>query len=905
MAVFITKDGQRVNVSDFELEQNPKLAENLTPAGTDSASQQILTGVETGAATVANLGSAASQFAGGVDAMGNPTETVAPVAPESLVPGAFTPEALQRRSDNPLAALAGTVAVEAPTLLIPGAGEGWAARLGIAAARGAASGAIAEAGQDALTGETFSAKHAAFYGLIGESLGALASAGLGRLVRMTGKAAPSALEVATLKASRADMADALGEPAESALKAAKMADAAPELIDQAVTDLGEHLTAIDAKLSKAEENAFSMASIKRNVSSNTVAQSENLMSRGIELEQVAKRLATDGLDVVPPPDPLPVTQMGTPLDYRPPTAAETQKEAADRVLGEIRRKLGSENIEAVNESQVGVRGRKGLGTRSSETQKAKIDAMSPESRLEFRSNLEDQAAQARRTPFHSTADDTAPSLYRRKVESSGSFADKLQAATDELLSKRTSADMYGTLRKLTAELHDAAPPNLPDYARAALGALDDSLADEPTWGNVAKLAAESRVNQAARGGFAADALADVSSRRAKIAELFKDGADRTQFNAYLDSAEAAAKTSVAKGLRKSVDAARAALATGDDASTSKLLRDTFSEKAPDLAGRLAGKVVRGVIKGGLGAVGLHGGLAGGMAGMALGEAVAPFFEQAAARFTTEGVAPVLRKLSQSAQTQVATAGRALSNGALRSSMSTIGSLGAPTMSAGIAGFMGSHDSIRSAYNEKIGVLQDIKRDPSLLVGELDDSIGALAATHPELHAEIVVKHFQALNYLQTKIPETVGVSLTSPSGVPPSSIAIRQFALYHSGATDPASVVTDVRNNRVRQEQLESLRTVWPEVYNDLKQSTLAGMASSRPTVQQRMRMDLLFDFGPALDAGLSWSLALVMDGETEGDARAQAARAGKGPRGRSTPATLAQQPQGLAALSNPQTEHV
>ena len=31
MAVFITKDGQRVNVSYFELEQNPKLAENLAP----------------------------------------------------------------------------------------------------------------------------------------------------------------------------------------------------------------------------------------------------------------------------------------------------------------------------------------------------------------------------------------------------------------------------------------------------------------------------------------------------------------------------------------------------------------------------------------------------------------------------------------------------------------------------------------------------------------------------------------------------------------------------------------------------------------------------------------------------------------------------------------------------------
>lgn len=904
MAVFRTAGGQTVEVSDFQLAQNPKLAEGLTPVTTSGASQEILTGVETGAATVANLGSAASQFAGDVDAMGNPTETVAPVAPEALVPGAFTPEALQRRADNPLSALAGTVAVEAPTLLIPGAGEGWAARLGIAAARGAASGAIAEAGQDAITGETFSAKHAAFYGLIGESLGALANAGIGRLVRMTGKVAPSALEVATLKASRADIADALGEPAESALKVQKMAEAAPELVDQAVTDLGEHLAAVDAKLTKAEEASFSAASIKRNVSSNTVAQSESLMSRGIELEQAAKRLISDGLDEAPKAE-LPTTQMGTPLDYRPPTAAETQKEAAARVLGEIRRKLGSENIDAVNEAQIGIRGRKGLGTRSSAKQVAAIDAMSPEARLEFRSNLEDQAAQARRTPFHARADDTAPSLYRRKVESSGSFADKMQAGVDELLSKRTGAEMYGALRRLTAELHDAAPPNLPDYARAALGSLDESLADEPTWGNVAKMAIDAKASSAARGGFSADVLSDAAARRGKIAALFEDGADRTQLNAYLDSAEAAAKGSVDKGLRKSVEGARAALSMGDDASTSALLRDTFAEKSPGLAKRVAKKVLHGVLSAGLGAIGLHGGIAGGVAGYALGEAAAPFVEQAAARFTTEGVAPVLRKLSQSATTQISTAGRALSNGPLRSSMSTIATLGASTMSAGIAGFMGSHDSLRSAYNEKISVLQDIQRDPSLLIGELDDSIGALAATHPELHAEIVAKHYQAIAFVQSKVPETVGVSISSPSGVPASNLAIRQLALYYSGATDPSSVVTDVRNNRVRQEQIEALKVVWPEVYADLKQSTLAGMASSKPTVQQRMRMDLLFDFGPALDAGLSWSLALVMDGERAGDAQAMAAKASSAPRGRSTPATLAKQPQGLAALSNPQTEHV
>lgn len=887
MAEFRTKDGKTVEVSDFQLAQNPKLAEGLTPVTTSGVSQGILTGVETGAATVANLGSAVSQFAGEVDAMGNPIDTVAPVAPESLVPGAFTPAALERRQANPGAALAGSIAVEAPTLLIPGGAEGWVGRLGLGLARGAASGAIAEAGSNAITGEQFSAKHAAFYGLVGESLGALANAGLGRLMRMTGKEAPSALEVAARRASKADVADALGETEGSALKATKMADNAPELTEQAATELHEHIEKIGARLEKAEASAFSDASVRRNVSSNATAQADNLLTRGVELEQAAKQLAQDVAERAPAAEAplLERSKIGTALDYRPPTAAETQKEAANRVLAEIRRDLGAETIDAVNESAVNIPGRKGLTSRSSVNQVKRIEAMEPEARMAHQGNMEDLAAQARKTPFSTKR----PSDYHQNFGSGdgfAKFAKRAQTAVDELLAKRSSADMYLALRKVSTELAQDAPEGLPDYVTAALGRLDESLVDEATWGNVAKLAGKSKAGQAARGAFATDATPET------VAGLFADGADRTSFNAFLESAEAAAKGSSDKALAKSVAAAREAVAKGDDATIAGLLAGNFAERATK---SLTRKVVGGALRYGLGAIGLHGGIAGGVAGHAIGEALEP----AVARFV-DGAAPVLRRLAASSANSIQTAGRAMSNSALRASQSTIGKLGAPTMSAGVASFMSGHDNLRSAFAEKREVLDLVQRDPMALVGELDDSLGGLSASHPELHAEIAAKHYQALSYVRTKIPETIGVSLSSPSGIPPSSLAIRTFSLYYSGATDPSSVIEDVRNNRVRQEQLEALRTVWPEVYQDLKTATLQGMAESKPTVQQRMRMDLLFDFGPALDAGLSWSLALVMDGQ-----RAQAAQSqgkpGSMPRGRSTPSTQAQQPQGLAALANPQ----
>lgn len=175
-----------------------------------------------------------------------------------------------------------------------------------------------------------------------------------------------------------------------------------------------------------------------------------------------------------------------------------------------------------------------------------------------------------------------------------------------------------------------------------------------------------------------------------------------------------------------------------------------------------------------------------------------------------------------------------------------------TNSKGVGSFLGSHATLREAFDDKRKTLETLQRDPMALVDELTEGLGELQDTAPGLHAQMVQQTYKVVDFLHKKLPVTVGASLTRPEGSPTNQLAIRQFALYYSAATDPNSVMGDIANNRVQKEQIDTLKEMWPEVYTDLKVALVDQLSKGRPTVAQRQRLDLLFDFGDSLDRGLS-----------------------------------------------------
>lgn len=183
-----------------------------------------------------------------------------------------------------------------------------------------------------------------------------------------------------------------------------------------------------------------------------------------------------------------------------------------------------------------------------------------------------------------------------------------------------------------------------------------------------------------------------------------------------------------------------------------------------------------------------------------------------------------------------------------------------TSSAGVARFLGDQATLTEAFQDKRKLLTTLQRDPMALVDELSESFAELQSNAPELHAHVTAQTFKVAKYLQSKLPSTIGPSLVRPEGSPPGQLEIRQFALFYSSATDPASVLTDLANNRARKEQLDTLRELWPETYQGLKVAVLDQLSQGRPTFAQRTRLDLLFDFGDGFDRALSPGLVAVLD---------------------------------------------
>jgi hypothetical protein len=222
----------------------------------------------------------------------------------------------------------------------------------------------------------------------------------------------------------------------------------------------------------------------------------------------------------------------------------------------------------------------------------------------------------------------------------------------------------------------------------------------------------------------------------------------------------------------------------------------------------------------------------------------------------EAVREKLGYVTSQGKTTLQTAARALTS--RFGSDRVVSAVPGVTSSKGVASFLGTNSTLREAYEEKRETLELLARDPMALVNELTEGMADLQDTAPALHAQMVAQTYKIVQFLQGKLPATIGTSLARPKGAPPNDQALRQFALFYSAATEPATVLTDLANNRARREQVDTLREVWEPAYNELKAALVTEMANGRPTVARRQRLDLLFDFGDALDTGLSSRLMAI-----------------------------------------------
>jgi hypothetical protein len=312
-----------------------------------------------------------------------------------------------------------------------------------------------------------------------------------------------------------------------------------------------------------------------------------------------------------------------------------------------------------------------------------------------------------------------------------------------------------------------------------------------------------------------------------------------------------------------------------------LVSDETAQAAADMIGEQGGRIVAGTVGGHLGAglgaaMGSVLGPIGGLIGHTVGWGTGWIAGRVGSKYLEEPLKKLgryaLREREQTARAMVTPASvhrpkRALAAHNALDATERHASQAGRVAGAAWHAFSGGTDDHRAAWAaSRDAVLQSDE--------ELSESLGEefadMSAEYPELFEKAVEHAFATREFLRGKMPPTSGASLMNPDGIAPDRHAVRKWALYYATAMAPSTAIEDLRNGRGRLEQVETLKALYPDQYNELRNGVVMAIASgARPSISQRARLSLLFDLGGELDPIFSPTLAQAAD-------RARQARAAK-----------------------------
>lgn len=182
----------------------------------------------------------------------------------------------------------------------------------------------------------------------------------------------------------------------------------------------------------------------------------------------------------------------------------------------------------------------------------------------------------------------------------------------------------------------------------------------------------------------------------------------------------------------------------------------------------------------------------------------------------------------------------------------------PLATTAIARFQGDYPSVQSAFEAKRRTLDQVMKNPLALHRAIGQHLGGMSKVAPEAYAQVSARLQAAAQYLHENMPSQLSASLVRPNGIPMSRATARDFALKWNSATNPASVLDDVRDGKASPTQMRTLEAVHPDIYQSLKMQLTRAVAENPEsmTTQKKLRMDILFNGDGVAGRAFSWPLA-------------------------------------------------
>lgn len=184
-------------------------------------------------------------------------------------------------------------------------------------------------------------------------------------------------------------------------------------------------------------------------------------------------------------------------------------------------------------------------------------------------------------------------------------------------------------------------------------------------------------------------------------------------------------------------------------------------------------------------------------------------------------------------------------------------------------FMGDSKRPEEAYRQRTEQLLVMNQNlGSGIRDRTTQALGGIAETAPRLTQHVAVTASRATQYLLDHVPVPIRQpTVMSPGNRPkPSDLEIQQFAKRWAAVADPMTVLDDFQKGMVTYEQVDALKSVYPELFQDIRVKAMQGFqrldAAGIPVpYNERLQADLMFDLNGAGDPTLDSGFALKVSG--------------------------------------------
>ena len=144
--------------------------------------------------------------------------------------------------------------------------------------------------------------------------------------------------------------------------------------------------------------------------------------------------------------------------------------------------------------------------------------------------------------------------------------------------------------------------------------------------------------------------------------------------------------------------------------------------------------------------------------------------------------------------------------------------------ASVDAFMGKHASLSDAYQKRVDQIVNASQDNGAGARKsVIAAFGGAGDSLPRLTAAATITATRGVNYLQSQIPSgTFAPTVFQPTrSVMPSELQMREFAQKWGAVANPISVVDDLRRGTVTHAQVDAIKNVYPELYQQIQTTAL------------------------------------------------------------------------------------